>query len=101
MGKKTVKSNIHVKVYPFQEGDFGMLPENPRTEDQEIELCEEIAKDIRRHVINLPSPTYDVKIGVTVNWDNQEVCEHCGAIWNPTCFGNNCCDEDERENGFA
>lgn len=99
MGKKIVKSNFHVKVYPRSPGDYGIfsIGGQMRKEEDEIAICEEIAADVRRHVDNLPSGRGR---GVTVAWDEEEVCEHCGSKWNPTCFGNNCCEKDEIENGF-
>ena len=43
---------------------------------QAIADCEAIAEQIRRHVDDLP--TYGGR-GVSVVWDDKEVCEHCGS----------------------
>lgn len=99
MGKKTVKSNIHVAVYPRGLEDFGFsgISGQARSEEDEIAVCEEIAREIRLRVSNLPS---DFPRGTHVVWDNMEVCEHCGEAWKPTCFGNICCSKEEEESGF-
>lgn len=97
MSKKEVKYNIRVEVEPRSPGDFGMISFGgvTRSENQTLQLCEEIADDIRRHVDNLPSG-YDR--GVRVVYDSEFVCSHCSSDWKPDQKGfNDCCLEHEDE----
>lgn len=97
---KITRGNFRVEVEPRNPGDFkyASISGQTRTEEESISICEEIADDIRRHVDNLP---YNGNRGVSVIWDEEKVCEHCGSEWNPTCFGNDCCDKDIEENGLT
>lgn len=80
MGKQINRNNFRVEVYPRDPGDLGFARIGGRVRserDAEI-ACEEIASDIRRHVSDLP--TYGNR-GVSVVWDDEPVCSHCGSRW--------------------
>lgn len=51
--------------------------------------CEEIAKEIKRHV--------DCVDSVSIEFDQQHVCEHCGWAWSEDSdtYNGGCCDKDE------
>ena len=95
MSKQINKTNIHVEVCPRSLGDYGFIRTRgrERTEKEAIADCEEIARDIRRHVDGLPS--YGNQ-GVCVIWDKEEVCEHCGWAWTEGDSPHNggCCAKD-------
>jgi len=80
MGKEIVKENIRVEVYAKSPGDFGFASMSGvfRTEDEELQMCEGIARDIRRHVDDLPSRGNS---GVNVVYDTREYCEFCENTW--------------------
>ena len=50
--------------------------------------CEQIRKDIQRHIDNIGS--------AVVDWDNNSYCEHCGDGWSEDqdYFNGGCCDKD-------
>ncbi|WP_458788912.1 hypothetical protein [Dyella jiangningensis] len=99
--KKGGQSNFRVVVDPRGLGDFGYIrtsatflygttPEAyARIERDMRERCEEIAKDIKRHVDNV---SY-----VSVESDTDYVCEHCGSEWteSSSSYNGGCCDKDE------
>lgn len=90
--KRIERENIRVEVTPRQPGDYGFghigLPARPA--DEEIRLCEEIAREIRRHVDDLG------RSSVIVQWDNVPYCDHCGSSWTEGDSPHNggCCDAD-------
>lgn len=103
MKKEGEKFNFRVVIEPKGLGDFGSirLPssllygntemERKRAEKDMHERCEEIAEQVRRHVDNVSH--------AQVDFDQEYVCEHCGAEWtegeNP--FNGGCCDKDCEE----
>lgn len=100
MARKTIRENFRVEVEPRSVGDFGYFSVSgltPRKEEEAISACEEIAEQIRRHVDGLPSRR---DRGVSVEWDSQTVCEHCGAKWTEesATYNGGCCSKDEENN---
>lgn len=96
--KKTRRSGFRVEVEPRSPGDFGYVRTNAfndsmREKDWES-ACEDIAEQIRRHVNGLPS--YG-KRGVSVAWDVEAFCEHCGSVWteDDPNYNGGCCAKDE------
>ena len=88
--KTTVRTDIHVEVWPKAAGDlgFGTITRVKRTEQEEFAICEEMAASIRRH-------TDDVASAVVV-WSREDVCEHCGGAWTEgdSLHNRGCCLED-------
>lgn len=105
MKTKGVRDNFRVVVHPRGLGDFGSIrvsasffyghteAERKRMERDMEERCNEIAADIRRHADNVSS--------VSVEFDQAEVCEHCGAEWTEKSqyYNGGCCDRDEEGHG--
>ena len=108
MRKEGAKMNFRVVIEPRSLGDFGSIrmsssflygnteAERKRMERDMQDRCEEIAKDVKRHVDQVRS--------VNVDFDQEYVCEHCGAEWtegkslyNGGCCDKDCEDEDARE----
>lgn len=101
MKTKGHKENFRVVVEPRGLGDFGSIRvgesfiyghgENARKRaEKDMELrCEEMAKEIRRHVDNV--------FHAYVEFDQEEVCEHCGYEWTETStsYNGGCCAKDE------
>lgn len=101
--KKNRKQNIRVVVYPRSPGDFGSfsISGQKRSEEETLQMCEEIADDIRRHVDNIPSRSIGGNSrGVSVEWDDDPVCEYCGSIWSEdsVTYNGGCCSKDEENN---
>jgi len=96
MGQKSQRTNFRVEVTPRDPGDFGFarIGGQTRSEEESERLCESIASDIRRHVDDLQSFG---NRGVSVRWDSEMVCEHCGSGWTETDrnYNGGCCKEDE------
>jgi len=98
---KGARDNFRIVVRPRGLGDFGSirmpssLPyghtalEQKRMERDMEDRCNEIAADIRRHADNVSS--------VIVEFDQAEVCEHCGAEWTEKSpyYNGGCCAKDE------
>jgi hypothetical protein len=95
------KENFRVVVEPRGLGDFGSISvgegflygygENAReraAKDMESR-CEDMAKAIRRHVDNA--------LYASVEFDQDDVCEHCGAEWTEgdAAYNGGCCAMDE------
>lgn len=94
MGKKIIRSNWRIEVYPRNPGDFGAayMSGQTQTDDEWRKQCEAIARQIERHVDDLPSSRGQ---RTQVICDTTEVCEFCGYIWAPGGDGKNaCCDTD-------
>lgn len=103
MKKEGAKVNFRVVIEPKGLGDFGSIRVSSsflygntetgrnRAEKDMHERCEEIAKQVRRHIDNV---SY-----AQVEFDQEYVCEHCGAEWtagqNP--FNGGCCERDSEE----
>lgn len=105
MSKKLAyKENFRVVIDPRGLGDFGSVSCSPSLiygqgkvaeklmqRDMEIR-CEEIEAEVKRHVDNVSS--------VWTEWDEVNVCSHCGSIWTEknNVYNGGCCDEDEKAN---
>lgn len=101
------RDNFRIVVNPRSMTDFGMasfsrsfLYKSDRDgqaswEKDMIDRCNEIAADIRRHVDNVSR--------VSVEWDQEAVCEHCGSRWteDSTMYNGGCCGKDEANNPEA
>lgn len=97
------KENFRVVVEPRSMGDFGSIRMSEgffyygegaqaRKEKDYQERCEEIAAEIKRHVDNVRY--------VSVEYDQETVCEYCGSRWTEksSTYNGGCCDEDEAHN---
>lgn len=103
MSKKLgTKDNFRVVVDIRDMGDFGSVSagvglfynlrdqaEIERLARDRMARCEEIAKDIKRHVDNVRH--------CSVEFDQEHVCEHCGAAWTEESdtYNGGCCSADE------
>lgn len=101
MKAKGRKENFRVVVEPRGLGDFGSVRVSPsfiyghgensqKRHDADLEArCEEMATEIRRHVDNVRH--------ASVEFDQEDVCEHCGATWTEgdATYNGGCCDRDE------
>lgn len=96
MGRKTIRHNFYVEVRPCPPGDFGgyFVSGMIESEDETKQKCERIAAEIRRHVAELPSCR---RSGVSVEWTESKVCEHCGADWTEKSdtYNGGCCSRDD------
>lgn len=95
------KTNFRVVVEPRSLGNFGSIsasveliygrgPEAEKRIERDMEArCEEIMADIKRHADNVGS--------VYVEFDQEPICEHCGATWTEksNTYNGGCCDKDE------
>jgi hypothetical protein len=99
MAIKIEKSDFRVVVRPRNPGDFGWasISGQKQSDADWISDCERIADQIRRHVDGLPS--YAGR-GVAIEWDQENVCEHCGSGWteDSAAYNGGCCAEDEKNN---
>lgn len=96
MGKVTKHTDWQVVVTAKRLGDFGLI----RVSDsiaavneadrvrQYNERCEQIIRDIKRHVDNVS----DAELVVVT----ESTCEHCGEPWTEVSdtFNGGCCDKD-------
>ena len=101
MKTKGARDNFRVVVSPRRLGDFGSIRTSDdflygrgeearkRIERDYQDRCEEIAADIRRHADNVGH--------VSVEFDQEYVCEHCGRDWTEesNTYNGGCCDKDE------
>lgn len=103
MSKKLgAKDNFRVVVDIRDMGDFGSIhaglglfynlsdpAEIERLARDRMARCEEVAKDIKRHVDNVRN--------CFIEFDQENVCEHCGATWteNSNTYNGGCCAADE------
>lgn len=98
MSKLNRRTNFRVEVRPRSPGDFGFASISgiEQSEREWERDCEAIAEQIRRHVDGLSSSWRGSDRGVTVEWDNEPVCSHCGSTWTEDHDRHNggCCDED-------
>lgn len=96
------KENFRVVVEPKGMGNFGFASmgvgllynlrdpkEVKRLERDEEDRCNDIASEIKRHV--------DYVSSVSVEFDQDSVCEHCGSKWTEesTTYNGGCCAADE------
>lgn len=93
MAPKMLRSNYRVEVLPRQPGDYGFCVIGGQTQtDKEWERdCDAIASQIRRHIDGI------ARHGVSVLWDNDRVCEHCGSDWTEKSdvYNGGCCSKDD------
>lgn len=96
-----IKENFRVVIQPRDLGDFGFVKAGlglvygrgpdaqARIEKDWQERCEQIVKDVERHVSDVSS--------AYVEFDQQPVCSHCGWPWTEesTTYNGGCCDADE------
>lgn len=101
MKKPGIKDNFRIVVEPRDLGDFGFVraglgliygrgPDAQKQIERDWQArCEEIAKDIKRHVSDVAS--------VSIECDQDHVCNHCGASWTEKSIDYNggCCKADE------
>lgn len=97
MGKTTKQENYRVVIEPRRLGDFGFasvgdwMVSSDEAELQRLykERCEEIVRDVRRHVENVGS--------ASVESDTVATCEHCGYRWGEESpdYNGGCCDKDQ------
>lgn len=95
------KTNFRVVVEPRGLGDLGVIrtsaeffygsgPEAQARIERDMEArCDEIAADIKRHADNVGS--------VSVEFDQEHVCEYCGSTWTEASetYNGGCCSKDE------
>lgn len=100
---KRIQSNYHVKVFPRDAGDFGMIKISSNgfqhSKEEEISICEKIADQIRKHV-----DKYEFDRGeVMVDFDVEDECEYCGMKWTELSsdYNGGCCEQDEENNPDA
>ena len=93
------QENFRVVVEPRILGDMGFV----RTSDSFFyrdpvkraaayrDACNEIAAQIKRHV--------DEVGHVSVEFDQEPICQHCGSRWTEKsdAYNGGCCDKDEDE----
>lgn len=98
---KGPKSNFRVVIEPRSLTDFGFMRTSTNFlygsdakgrqswEDDMYQRCEEIANDVRRHADNVGY--------VSVEFDQEPVCEHCGHQWTEESadYNGGCCSKDE------
>lgn len=85
--RTTVRSNIRVEVIPIAPGNFGIarISGVTRSEDDTIKICEDILRQIRRHVDEFES--------ASVVYEFEHECSACGRSWDDgTSDVNDCCD---------
>mgnify|MGYP007083421802 CR=1 FL=1 len=97
--KKTTYDNFSVVTYPRHLGDLGscsvpdhfMSSSDDDRRTQYRERAHEVAAQIKRHVDNVGV--------VSVEFDTEATCEHCGAIWTEgdSKYNGGCCDKDVAE----
>ena len=97
--KKTYRTNFRVEVavddsqWKRPRDGESRLDFFTRLARDDTRLAEEIENQICRHV--------DVKSrDVSVNFDYEGACEHCGSAWTEDgqSYNGGCCDEDEKGN---
>jgi hypothetical protein len=104
MKTKGPKENFRVVIEPRGLGDFGSIrvsasflygydaAAQKRIESDMQDRCDEIAADVKRHVDNAGY--------VSVEFDQEDVCEHCGSRWSEesAAYNGGCCAKDEEAN---
>ena len=85
MSKRTFQSDYHVVVYPNTH-NWSRTPE--REQEAEIQCCNEIIDQIKRHVDDVKS--------VEMSSKTNAVCEFCGSLWTEvSCtYNGGCCNDD-------
>lgn len=86
--KKRIKTNFRVIVYPKTLVPFSSI----RISDKEIlAVCDQIYDQTKRHVD-------DVDL-VTIDYDEEYVCEHCGNSWteDSETYNGGCCKQDQED----
>lgn len=98
------KSNFRVVIEPRGLGDFGSIrastsffygrepSEQARMRRDQEDRANEVLADVKRHVDNVGS--------AWVEFDQENVCEHCGSTWTEESktYNGGCCDKDEAAN---
>lgn len=104
MRTKGPKENFRVVIEPRGLGDFGSIRcsasfiyggdegAQKRIERDVQDRCDEIAADVKRHVDNVGY--------VAVEFDQVDVCAHCGSRWTEESdtYNGGCCAKDEDAN---
>lgn len=99
--KQGLKTNFRVVIEPKGLGDFGSVgvsaeflygrteEAKKRIEREEEVRANDVMADVKRHVDNVGR--------VYVEFDQEHVCEHCGASWTEASpdYNGGCCDADE------
>lgn len=99
--KQGHKSNFRVVIDPRGLGNFGGISvsknwlyghtdaDQKRMERDEEDRANEIMQDVKRHVDNVGH--------VSIDFDQNDVCEHCGSDWTEksTEYNGGCCDADQ------
>ena len=77
------QTSFRVTVYPRDSSWC------PLDEGQMRDRCERIAAEVKRHVDDVHS--------AHVEFDQQEVCEHCGYPWTEVSadYNGGCCEKDQ------
>ena len=85
MARKTDTVGYHVEVTV----DNWCHPEEM---DMELEMCEVLLEEIRRHCDHLKA--------ATIEKETEDVCEFCGVPWTEkdVAYNGGCCDKDEASN---
>lgn len=83
--KETRRTNYRVEVTPEEPWFMGELTESDRHQAR-MSACEEVELQIRKRC--------DDVSGVSIKYDTEETCSHCGSVWedNPEC-----CEEAIKE----
>lgn len=91
MSRTVTKAEYRVEVYPKHPGDFGgiFIGGMSRPDDETRAMCEEIARQVKRHVDGVGS--------ASVAWTTVARCEFCGSTWTEgkdALHNGGCCDRD-------
>lgn len=95
--KISSRVNHRVVITPRRLGDFGMARisesfcykyEQDRHKKY-LDICESIKLEVKRHVDNVSD--------VSVEFDNEYVCEFCGSKWTEESkkYNMGCCERDQ------
>ena len=99
--KQGLKTNFRVVIEPKGLGDFGSVSVSAdflygrtaeaqkRIEREEEARANEVMADVKRHVDNVGR--------AYVEFDQEHVCEHCGASWTEDSpdYNGGCCSDDQ------
>jgi hypothetical protein len=85
------RDNFRVEAYPAN-------PLFSQEEKDWEDACEEISREIERHVDGLRCLSWEMRTAVV--WDTVRFCEFCGNRWTEVSedYNGGCCDEDEKSN---
>lgn len=95
MSKILVKENYRVTV-EIDDWYFHSIKDLAKKHEIAMKDCGTIVSDIKRHVDGFSS--------VSIEYDNNPVCEHCGAAWteDSNYYNGGCCRKDsENDSGFV